>query len=647
MSPARYLKQNLFTRPYPLLPLAVWTFFVLAFLLHPQSAFRLLRLSDADDYMRLNEVINWLKSAHPFGASWFDVSQPRLSPGEHVVVNWARLVDLPIALFALPFIHIFGMQKAVMISGFIVPPLLFGVLLVVLPILARPIIGEDRANLVAVIVLFMPAILFNYSPGRVDHHGYQILIAGISLLCLEKLCFEKNQWKAAIAAAVAIACGFWIGAEALPWAILFAANLALIAALRGGDALRNAGMFGAAFPLATLIIFPIALPPAQYGDLSITWFSLAYVIFAILTGAVFVVGWALGRLAKDWQLRLGLFSALGFCAAALFFYFVPSLFGGPYANFDVITTDLILDHVGEAQPLAHALNLHSAASFFNALPLMLHYLFLPLLGLGVIGWNITRTSKQPRLLWIMHGIFLLSATALTLFWQLRVIYFAELYSLVPATWLVWQSWDWIGAKLKGRPRFWAEFAVFIAIAPLPVVLLPDAVRGATFYPDLLLFPVTGGAGACSLNNVAEYLSATDTYGNRPRVILSGINEGAELLYRTPHFVLSAPYNVHANRDVLDFFDAREDAPARAILKKDKVDLVLVCRHVPYFYAGLGDRQSILHAHFSVDKTGHLEIASSKDHPALIEKLVNGQAPAWLKPVELPGEKDYLLFEVKN
>jgi hypothetical protein len=273
-------------------------------------------------------------------------------------------------------------------------------------------------------------------------------------------------------------------------------------------------------------------------------------------------------------------------------------------------------------------------------------MFLPLLGLIVVGWNIRYAKSRARFLWIAYGIFLLPAILLTLFWQLRVIYFAELYALAPVTWLVGHAWDRIGAALKGRPRFWAEIGIFVLIAPLPVLLIPDAVAGAKLYPDLALFPVTPANDGCDLRTAGEYLSAKDTYGDHPRVILSGINEGAELLFRTPHIVLSAPYNVRSNRDVLDFFDAREDASARAILKKDKVDLVLVCRGISYFYAGLGDREARLHASFSVDKTGHLQMVSSKDHPALIERLTSGQAPGWLKPVEIPGDKDYLLYEVK-
>ncbi|HUY68974.1 MAG TPA: hypothetical protein VMV79_06700, partial [Alphaproteobacteria bacterium] len=350
----RYLKQHLCERPYRLLPLLVFAYFVLAFLIDPHSAFHTLNLYDTDDYMRLDEVIHWLRSAHPFGMGWFDLSQPRLSPSEHVVVHWARLVDVPIAFFMLPFIHKLGMANAAMIAGMIVPPLLFGVLMMAAPALARPMIGRQRANLAAIMVLFLPAVLFNFQPGRVDHHNWQILIAAFGLLALPRITLCADGWKTAMAAGIVFACGLWIGAEALPWQILFAANLALCAPLRGRAAMRNAGAFGLAFALATLAVLPLALPPSQYAGRQITWFSSGYVIFAALTGAVFVIGWLLGRMTERKALRLGLMLALGFMAAMLFFFLVPSVFGGPYDNFSSIVTPLILKHVGEAQPFIKA-----------------------------------------------------------------------------------------------------------------------------------------------------------------------------------------------------------------------------------------------------------------------------------------------------
>ncbi len=636
-----YLKQNLFIAPYPLLPLAVFTYFVLCFLLDPNSTFRTHQLLDPDDYMRLNQAINWLQ-----GQGWHDLSHPRLSPGEHVSVNWSRLVDLPIVFFMLPFVQWLGIQNAALIASFIVPITLFGLLLAVMTSVARPLIGKDRANLAAVMLLFMPAILFNFSPGRVDHHGYHLLVSGFGLLCLERLMLCRRGFIPAIAGGIVWACGLWIGAECLPWLIIFCSCLTIYASWRGGVILRNAALFGLTLALASTALLPLAVAPQEFSNFTITWFSAAYTIFSGLIGLVFILGWLLGRKVEKIWLRMMLMAILALLSAIVFFALVPEAWRGPYADFDVITSSLILDNVSEAQPFLAALHLHiyNPKTFLFAIPASLRTIFLPFFGLIIVGYNVVRTFGRRRQLWIMHGAFLVPALLLTLFWQLRVSYFAQLFSLVPVSWLLWVWWDVIATRLSARPRFWAEVIAFLCLGGLPVVLLPDMATGAALYPDLLFFPAAHPASACPLIRASEFLSAPWGYGDHPRVILAGMDDGPELLFRTPHMVLAAPYNVHGNRDVFDFFNARNEADALTILRRRHVDLVLVCRHIAAYYAGFSDKNPF--GYIQTDNNGFLHVHSSKDHLTMIEKLV-GEAPipSWLKPVEIVLDKDYLLFEV--
>jgi hypothetical protein len=129
--------------------------------------------------------------------------------------------------------------------------------------------------------------------------------------------------------------------------------------------------------------------------------------------------------------------------------------------------------------------------------------------------------------------------------------------------------------------------------------------------------------------------------------LSGANEGPELLFRTPHNVIAANFNVPGNKDVYDFFGARDDEQAEAIAKRWHADLVLVCRSFPLGYARLEHADLGKSAFFGLAHDGKLHIVSDLQHPTLIERLVRGPIPPWLKPVEIPGDKDYLLFEVQD
>ncbi|HEU0117812.1 MAG TPA: hypothetical protein VFR09_04190 [Alphaproteobacteria bacterium] len=637
-TPRRNFLKSLFAQPYPYLPYAVWGFVVLCFALNPLSPVRTGHLSDPDDYMRLNEVIAWLQ-----GQGWHDLSVPRLSAGTHTVIHWSRLVDLPIALFMLPFIHSFGYQAAALISSMLVPLILLAAMLWLVCALAKNLVSPQRGNLASVLFLFAPMVMFNASPGRVDHHGYQILIAGFGLLCLERMVNEVKTWGFAVLAAIAFACGLWIGTEALPWLMIFTAILGIMAAWQGGEALKNAAVFGLSLTLATLVILPFALPASDYTSRALSWFSPADVIFAGLIALIFDIGGILGAQTKNRKLRLALMASLAFCAAAIFLRFVPDAMIGPFADYDSFNSGTALDNINEARPLWHALwiDRYNPLTYTRALSAFIHLLALPLAAIIACAYNIQHSRKRARMTWIMYGTFLLSAFLLTLFWQVRVGYFMQLFALAPLTWLLCAGCD-EATLFRGRARYWAEVGIFMLFGPLPVLLIPTLFEPTHVYPDLLLFPASRTADNCPLQPAARYIN--ERYKGRDITILAGMNEGPELLFLTPFKVIAANYNVAGNADVRDFFNARDDKTAQKIARKWHADVVLTCRNIAPFMAGM-DNPNFGHSVFlKPGKDGKLHLSSGLSHPALLEKLVNNTAPAWLKPVEIPGDTSYLLYE---
>ena len=84
-----------------------------------------LQLTDPDDYMRLVQVSRWLN-----GASWYDVSQPRMNPSEGVEMPWNRMADIPIASVIAALQTWIGRENATIVVAFVVPALLLLGLLV-------------------------------------------------------------------------------------------------------------------------------------------------------------------------------------------------------------------------------------------------------------------------------------------------------------------------------------------------------------------------------------------------------------------------------------------------------------------------------------------------------------------------------------
>ncbi len=635
------MKKNRFASASAMLALATFGFFVLCFAVHPASPLHTHLLADPDDYMRLNQVISWMK-----GQGWYDLSVPRIAPGGNAVIHWSRLIDLPIALIAWPLVPVFGISDAVLISSFIAPLLWFSILLTLVFALASEIVGPARAGLACAMTLFAPPLTFNFSPGRVDHHGVQVLIAGFGLLCLIRILRGNKGALFAALAALAFACGFWVRIEALPWAILFIACLGAAAAWQKDNVARDAAIFGALFPLFTAALIPVALPPREYTSLAISWFSPAHVILAALAGSVLVIGWIKGKDICCRAGRLSIYAILGLVSLGAFFALVPSARRGPFADYTLFDSTRALDNISEAQPLANALqfNRYMPLTIVSALVNFLYAFALPLLALGASLYAAWKTEKERRLIWIAQAVFLASAMGLAVFWQLRVSTYMWFFSIVPLTWMLFFVWGRLRQKFQGRALFMAEIGVFLILGPLPIVIVP-ALAHRTSLRDVVLFPVPNKVPECSLEAVLPFLNDPERLGATTLTIMNDANSGPEILFRTRHNVVSGHYNLPSNQDAYTFFSATTDAPSLVTAKKWGADAVLVCKKTPKIYFD-ADYYALGRLRLMPGKDGMLHFSNADASQPLIERLIRGQYPKWLEPVELFGASDYLLFKIK-
>lgn len=639
----RSIGERLSQPPYPFLPYAVFLYAALCWILHPYGAVRSGYIADPDDYMRLNEVMNWLQ-----GQGWFDLSHPRVSPGTNTVVHWARLLDIPIALIAWPLQFVMGLRNALLLASFIIPPALFAVAVALSSALARPLC-RGHENLAAVVLLFCPLVLMNYMPGRVDHHGWQILAAGYSLVALAGAVNGQTSWKLDFLTAMILVCGLWIGTEAMPWVALFVACLGFNAAWQGGAALKQAARFGAFFLFASVLVLALAVTPDHYTDRALSWYSGADVLFAGLTALMFACAWLVAAPLKGRLPRMSVMAGAAFIVAAVFVMLVPEIRQGPFADYDEFDATIALDGIGEAQPFLNQIRFNPYFLMHNVSALMhvLQGLWLSLLGVAglILAWK--RGDERQKMYAGFFAAYLLSAIGLTVFCQMRVGWFMQYFAaaaVVPV----------IVAVASGlKEKYTVGYPLFAAVALsclLPVVLIPAAVADAPLATSVLMFPANRGAPSCDLHSMADYLAndwAGDAHKQIPHTIMASGNEGPELAFRTPHNVIAANFNVAGNADAYEFFGARDDAVARRIAARWGADRVLICRSFPLTYARLMHARLGKTAFLGTAADGKMYLFSDPQHPALVERLARGPVPDWLKPVVIPYDTDYLLFEIKT
>lgn len=571
------------------------------------------RLTGSDDYMRFVRVFTWLD-----GAPWHDQIEPRLTPPRGGELSWSRAVDLPLAAVVRILEPRLGRIEAAMWAATIVPAVLLLIFLAAVVTVAYPFIGRAGALSAALVALLLPNLIRGLLPGRVDHHGWQLVLAAILLGALARTTVMPTRLHPPLVAGAVVAVGLWIGGEFVPWLVLYNAALAILFIVWGRPFV-TAGLAAAATSfILSVLILPAATPLDRWSTVSCDSFSITYVG---LTAAALVFWVLTAALIKVITLSpLGRF-AVGGLAAGLAGGGWMTLFSrclaGPYAEIDPRLAADWLPTIGEAQGLvAYAIAAPGTAAAVTLSPLIG-------LGVSVVAFVRRRDGSRRRGLWVVSTIALAGTLGLA-FWQIRVMPFASLAAIPALSWLVVSTWRSAPLGPSRRRRRLAAVAVLVLVGPLGTAF------GAL---DKVMSP-RGGQGAtqgtalerpCDIRSVAKFLNDSAGLGAQAHVIAAPIDLGAEILFRTRHAVIGAPY--HRNAEgilaIQDLFTAPDDQHVKTILRRYGADLLLICPSMPeirlYRQRAGGD--------------------------GLAKRLVAGPLPAWAAPVALSEQTDALLFRV--
>lgn len=612
-----------------------------AFVLNPMSQLWTGQFNDSDDYMRLTRVLDLLH-----GQGWYDLRQPRLSPGDNFTLPWSRLVDVPLALVTLLFAPLIGLAPAAGVAAFLVPLLWLLAFCCIVPLLGRGILPKNLGWLPVLLTLTHFCILRELRPLRVDHHGIQLFFALCGLVGL-RLAVLQPHWRWPALAGLAAACGLAIGAETWLWLTLATLSVVLDAAWRGGTARRDAVAFATALLGGLLLLLPIVRPPAEWLAHDLALPGLPHLLFA---GILLCACMVLARCGGGRGRALPLLAVMGGAGFALLLALVPELRAGVYGGtMGADNQQIILGTVLEAKPFAARLEAFSwsRADLVRYWPLLAHNLVLPFLGciglmaaLATVWWQ--PAARRQKRLWLLQAWFLLPVFGLALFWQSRVMIYAALFALPPLAWGMAQVGRW-GARRVTVPGLRHGALGLALVLPLAVVMSADRLQGARPV-QALLFPSWYVASPCDFRALADALNDKKLFGEQPLNVMGSMTGGAELLYRTPHRVFSAPYDVSGNRLARQFFGNRDLGAAYQLARMHQIGAVFMCDG--YAKAFLPDAA----AEQAAAASGALLAAQQPVPPEIavdrvvIDYVMQGDGPAWLEPVPLP-QRNLRLYRV--
>ncbi|MDH5749086.1 MAG: hypothetical protein OEY85_07225, partial [Rhodospirillales bacterium] len=465
------------------------------------------------------------------------------------------------------------------------------------------------------ITMLSLAVLINFFPGRVDHHNWQLLTAGLSLGLLLRMILVPGHRGIAVLAGVIHTVGLWVGAEILPWIAAFNAMLCLHWILRGDRTGQAAFQYAAAFAVAAVVLLPVAHPSGNLFSVACDAFSIAFVGGAV---SVFLF-WGIIRFLKDhaasYGARLAGTLVAAIAAAAFLFILFPDCRAGPYGQVDHLLNDLWIAKVGATR---------SVAFLFRSDPWLTPVWVLgPLAATCATVWALARSRGRRFSLWLAISGFVLLSMVMG-FSRIRMLAFAQLFAIVPLAWLLGLPWHFVGEHWLGWRRGVARFALLLLFGPLFwfAGVLMSFQDKAQEHQGAHGAPIARG---CDIQAVSSTLNARPGLGDQPKVIAGFIDFGAKLLFYTPHAVLAGQYhrNNEGNLAVVHLFTAEDEDTARDIVTRRKVDLVLICTAAPEMKLYKG-------------KTAR---------PSFVDRLGDGDLPPWLRSLPVPAGTTFKLFQV--
>lgn len=534
---------------------------------------------DPDDAMRLAQIRDWIG-----GQAFWDVSQHRVNPPLGGPMHWSRIVDIPLAALTLLLAPLVGVAGAERVACILVPLLLLGGLTATLFVTTRRMAGQGLALFTTILMLTAPSILVQFTPLRIDHHGWQILLAALALCGA----MDPRAARGGIFAGVALALWLNISSEALPYAALFAATFALRHWVAQDQAPRFIAfaltLGGAALALLALLRGPSALLAAYCDALSFVylWPLMA---LALATAAA---AWLMGSHTAS---RRCLVAAVGGGAALATFLVTggPCLSGDPFAALGPLAYKLWYLQVMEGRPL-----------WEQSLSLRGVILLTPLLGLGATLMAAWRAKGDARARWLTLAVLLTGAICVAVL-VMRALSVAHLFALPGIAWLLATLFVQVQASGVALVRIVGSVAL-VVLTPAGLSALWVAIAAA---PE----PTKKPGADCRSATVLAPLR-----GLPPATLFAPLDIGPDILVQTRHNVIGTAHHRNAagiTAVIAGFTD--QPGQARAVIDRTSATLLVTCN-------GLNEYR----------------LYGEANRSGLAAQLASGKTPAWLDPLPTKG-----------
>lgn len=542
--------------------------------------------SDPDDYMRLQEVRDWMA-----GQSWFDVTQYRINPPNGLLMHWSRLVDLPLAgaiTLLRPFV---GMTQAETIACIIVPLATLGLIGLLIAALTRRLIGKPLALAAMACCVTAPEILWSARPMRIDHHGWQLACAvGMALALIGNLSVRR-------AAVAGLCAALWmhISLEGLPFTAACGAWLGLRWLVTPAEQRWRLPAFLGAATGGSLAFFLLAHGGALFDRTFCDAVSPVHMIMFLTAAAGSTVACTLSP--RRWLVRGILLGGTAIACLATYRLWAPQCADGPFGALDSLSYQLWYLAIPEGLPIWRQTP--------QAATLLIAY---PLVGLAgcFVGWR--HAPVERRGAWLDLAALLTAATLIGMLLA-RASSFSNALAIPGALAFLPAA----AAAMRRSSNLPLRVILGAGASLLALPLIIDLVAIAAV-PDGAAESHDRGVAIATAHECMTGRNLA-TLDRLPRsLILTPLDAAPALIVDTHHSAVGSGYhrNPAVMHDVLSIWTG-DEANARRLVRSHGPNYLFLCP---------GDAE--------LRNTGRFA------PQGFAAQLTAGTIPKWLHPITLPG-----------
>ncbi len=575
-------------------------------------------MPDTDDFQRLAQVRNWMN-----GQGWFDLVNHSMNPPSGADIHWSRLVDVPIAmlirLFELGLSPVLAERAAAIVWPML---LLVATVLVVLAICRKL---DPAANPLLALLFTVTCItaLTEFMPGRIDHHGVQILLFCLMLLGI----VSGKTGFGPVLVGIAIVASISVGLDAIMIVAFLFGWLGLdwvIGRDPDGAGLKRVA---AGLAIATPVLFLANIAPQDWAQARCDANSSFYLLALLLVAAAYAtlgqfspVLASAGSSNRMIAIRFAAGSAAGIAVVAALLLVYPHCAAGPFSQLPPELQTRWLVNVGEARGLLGQLKTVPQIWFWGV--------FYSTLMVAVAAFvTLRRYRTHPEIIALFAVLGISVVASLIQYRALRIGIFAAIPFCV-----LFAEMAFVLFSRAGLSRITSGVlkAAVVLLLASPTWLAMGLVA---FPPNAGESPKSGPLQTAGdtrdwraqqphifCNKQSEYAQLASL---APGLVMSDIDSGPAMLVFTAHTVVGGPYhrNDRAILDIIDFFET-DTAKALQVAQSRKIAYVAYCEDVKPLEEKL------------------------KDSTALAAMILQGKEPTWLQRISQPNARMHL-FKVQT